>query len=202
MQLAQANFTGIRQMGLAMRQHLSAKFSFPRTIVTKSNQAVSWRVQMLPFIGEDQLYKQYNQDEPWDSESNQKVLAQMPNFFRAPGADPKSTMTSYVLPVHPKALCREVPAKFGFREQDVSDGTRNTIAIIETDTQIPWTKPEDLAIDDKQHLPALGCKELPMLRVITADGSVRAIRKNVTLEQLLPWLTPDGRDQLSSLDEE
>ena len=149
-------------------------------------------MQLLPYLGEKSLYEKYKQDEPWDSEANLKVLEQMPNMYRAPGSDPKSTNTCYVMAIHPKAICREIPSKGGLSEQNFQDGTSKTIAILETATEIPWTKPDDLVIDDAQPLPELGFKSQPLARVIMASGEIRAIRKNVTLAELLPWLTPRG----------
>ncbi len=193
---------GIRWVSEAMREHVRAKRTYPATTLSKEGQPVSWRVQLLPFLGEQSLYEKYNQDEPWDSETNLKVLAQMPNMYRAPGSDPKSNTTCYVMPVHPKSMCPEIPVKFGFSEQRFYDGTSKTIAILETATEIPWTKPDDLLIDDAQPLPELGFKSQPLARVIMASGDIRAIRKNVTLAELLPWLTPRGGDQLVPLEVE
>lgn len=183
---------GIRWVSEALREHVRAKRTYPATTLSKEGQPVSWRVQLLPFLGEKSLYEKYKQDEPWDSEANLKLLEQMPNMYRAPGSDPKSNTTCYVMAIHPKAICREIPSKGGLSEQSFHDGTSKTIAILETATEIPWTKPDDLVIDDAQPLPELGFKSQPMARVIMASGDIRAIRKNVTLAELLPWLTPRG----------
>ena len=45
---------------------------------------LSWRVQILPFIEEDCLYKEFHQDEPWDSPHNVKLLPRMPKIFIDP----------------------------------------------------------------------------------------------------------------------
>jgi len=192
------NLTGIRAVSQAMRRYLQAYRVFPATVVSKEGHPVSWRVQLLPYLGEDKLFKQYNQSEPWDSEANQKVLAQMPAVYRAPGADPKSTMTSYSLPITKGGMHPEAVMKRGVSEQNFNDGTLYTIAIIETETQIPWTKPDDLVIDKTAPLPALGFKDQPTLRVIMASGDIRIIRKNVNSEQLYPWLTPRGGEPRTS----
>src|SRR5262249_19374530 len=38
----------------------------------------SWRVHLLPFLGEDKLYKEFRLNEPWDSDHNKKLLSRMP----------------------------------------------------------------------------------------------------------------------------
>ena len=48
---------------------------------------VSWRVLILPYIEEDELFKQYRFDEPWDGPNNIQLLQRMPRTFRHPKAD-------------------------------------------------------------------------------------------------------------------
>ena len=55
----------------------------------------SWRVELLPLLGCQELYEQYQLDEPWDSEHNQSLLAKMPDVYRSPLDHPTSTNTSY-----------------------------------------------------------------------------------------------------------
>ena len=42
--------------------------------------------RMLPYLGEDALYKEFKLDEPWDSEHNRKLLARMPAVFKIDGS--------------------------------------------------------------------------------------------------------------------
>src|SRR5437879_3096759 len=39
---------------------------------------LSWRVSLLPYIEEQELYKQFKLDEPWDSPHNIRLLPHMP----------------------------------------------------------------------------------------------------------------------------
>ena len=58
-----------------------------KTFTDKDGKTLlSWRVDILPFIEQDTLYKEFHLDEPWDSEHNKKLLAKMPKVFRAPGS--------------------------------------------------------------------------------------------------------------------
>ncbi|MCA9060907.1 MAG: DUF1559 domain-containing protein, partial [Planctomycetaceae bacterium] len=42
---------------------------------------LSWRVHLLPFMGQEQLYRQFRADEPWDSEHNLRMLEKMPTVY-------------------------------------------------------------------------------------------------------------------------
>src|SRR5262249_39482337 len=55
---------------------------------TTGRPLLSWRVALLPHIGQESLYKQFNLDEPWDGPNNKKLLEKMPKVYAPPGADP------------------------------------------------------------------------------------------------------------------
>src|SRR5262249_33673006 len=58
----------------------------PAAIFRKDGKALlSWRVAILPYIEQDELYKQFKLDEPWDSPHNKKLLDKMPELYAAPG---------------------------------------------------------------------------------------------------------------------
>ena len=46
---------------------------------------LSWRVLLLPFLGEDRLFREFELGEPWDSEHNKKLVEKMPKVFHSPG---------------------------------------------------------------------------------------------------------------------
>ncbi len=71
--------------------------------------------------------------------------------------------------------------------------------LVETNAQIPWTKPEDLAWD--QWKPdQLGRPEMPTYNISMFDGAVRSVNKNVSKESVHKWMTPNGRESNTSLD--
>ena len=39
---------------------------------------------ILPYIEQDALYKEFHQDEPWDSEHNKKLIDKMPVTYAVP----------------------------------------------------------------------------------------------------------------------
>ena len=82
--------------------------------------------------------------------------------------------------------------KTGTRMTDVTDGTSNTILIVQTTTDpVPWTKPADLNIANDQPLPT-GLQGKGF-NAAFADGSVRYIDRARINEQTLRWYL-DPRD--------
>src|SRR5262249_28782235 len=56
----------------------------------------SWRVAILPYIEEQELYDQFNLEEAWDSPHNLALLGRMPNIFAARSDVPKEPGMTYV----------------------------------------------------------------------------------------------------------
>ncbi len=53
----------------------------------------SWRVHLLPYLGEKKLYAKIRLDEPWDSEHNRQFHAQTPAAYRRAGTKLDKTAT-------------------------------------------------------------------------------------------------------------
>ena len=170
----------------------------------------SWRVAILPYLEQEPLYRQYHFDEPWDSEANKGVLAQMPLFFRNNVDDPKSTNSSYFVLTSEKLL-EETPApgegasapeggfqtafsaKNGMPFTQILDGTSNTLAMVEAKRDIPWTKPEDILFDPAKDPPKLGGYFKEGFNAALCDGSVRFIDQRIDSKVLKLLITPqDG----------
>lgn len=56
----------------------------------------SWRVLILPYLGEEELYSKFALNEPWDSETNAPLQNEAPNVYRRPGGyDDESSATYF-----------------------------------------------------------------------------------------------------------
>src|SRR5947207_1926384 len=78
-----ASKKNLEQIVLAVHNHASANVDrLPGDIRSKDGKPLlSWRVAILPFIDEDDLYKQFKLDEPWDSENNKKLIEKLPKTY-------------------------------------------------------------------------------------------------------------------------
>jgi hypothetical protein len=75
----------IKQIMLAMHNYHSANNSFPRDITDKDGKPLlSWRVAILPYIEQAELYNKFKLDEPWDSPHKKELLKEMPTSFNCP----------------------------------------------------------------------------------------------------------------------
>ncbi len=115
----------------------------------------SWRVLILPYISQDELYREFHLDEPWDSEHNIKLLERMPVTYAAPGSK-KSRIPAYHTVCHVfvgPGTAFDGPN--GIEMGDFPDGTSNTLLIVEAGDPVPWTKPEEIAFTPDAELTCL-----------------------------------------------
>jgi hypothetical protein len=126
-------------------------------------------------------------DEPWDSEHNQKLIDQMPMFYRNPSARPSSSHASYLLPTGPGSIFEGTE---GTAMRSITDGLANTILAVEVNDEaaVPWTKPEDLKYDPETPLTGLGAAHPGGFLAAFADGSVRFVSQEIDLKLFLALL--------------
>ena len=110
---------------------------------------MSWRVAILKYLDEE-LYNQYNLDEPWDSENNKKLLEELPSFYRHPGQEKGISNTCYVTLVGDNTATGDGRSPVSL-SRDFSDSPQQTILVAEGFTHIPWTNLETFSSTTKQH---------------------------------------------------
>jgi hypothetical protein len=171
------NQNNLRQLLLAMHNYHSTFNRLPPAAIydKRGKPLLSWRVQILPFIEQDALYKEFHLDEPWDSDHNKKLLDKMPRTFMAEG-QAKTNRTHYQVFVG-KGTCFE--GKKGIQFSDITDGLSNTFLIVEAGNAVPWTKPEDLPYDTDKPLPKLGGGAPGGFLAGYADGSVHFLKQDI-----------------------
>jgi RNA polymerase sigma factor (sigma-70 family) len=150
---------------------------------------LSWRVEILPFLGEQELYKLFKRDEPWDSEHNKKLLARMPAVYAPPGAK-DGDRTYYQAIVGAEAAWE--PRQAMRFPASIPDGTSNTLLVVEAATPVPWTKPEDLAYVPDQALPKFGGLFGGDFHALFADGAVHFISAKADETNLRAAITRAG----------
>jgi hypothetical protein len=168
----------LKQLALAMHNYESTYGRFPPAVVTSRDgkPLYSWRVAILPFIEEEKLWRDFKMDEPWDSENNKPLLARMPKTFAAPGVTEQDpSMTHYQVLVGGGALFEPNRA---VRFPDITDGTSNTIMIVEAREAVPWSKPVDLTYNPQAPLLKFGGLFKGGFNVAAADGAVHFIPDN------------------------
>jgi hypothetical protein len=167
----------LKQIVLALHNYHDVHHRFPGNLTDNQGQPVlSWRVAILPYLDEKGLYDRFRLDEPWDGPTNKKLLAEMPQVFRAPGQPAGADETHYQGFAGPGTMFEP---GVRVRTLDVTDGTSNTLFVTEAEKAVPWAKPEDLPYDPKKPLPKLGGITPDGIHAGFVDGAAHTLRYDV-----------------------
>jgi len=151
----------------------------------------SWRVLILPWLEQKELHDQYRFDEPWDGPNNSRLANKMPAVFAFHDKTDHGGITNYLRVVGPGTAS---PGATTISNADVSDGTDNTLLIVENlGAGVNWLEPRDLpfgsmsfAINDSQGISSwyanpAGVTVAGMLHKFRVDADVEAVKSLLTI---------------------
>ena len=135
---------------------------------------LSWRVAVLPAIGEEELYKKFKLDEPWDSPNNIELLKQIPPIFEDP--DNPSEKTRIQVIAGPNSF-------FNFSPLIPNEKIFGKVVLVETGPEraVPWTAPQDVVFDPAQadtFMQSLGTLSDEGLPCVMFSGQIRWLPAN------------------------
>lgn len=176
----------IKQLTLALHNYHDAHLALPPlyTVDANGKPLHSWRVLILPFIEEQKLYDQIKLDEPWDSKHNSQFHDKVLSVFSCPSnKNVKKGENCCYSVIAGEAF---IPAKQekeikGNSFSAISDGTSNTIAIVEVAEPFCWMDPtkdvtlEELQVGINKPDGRVGGSHPMIANFGFMDGSVRAI---------------------------
>jgi hypothetical protein len=201
-------------IALALHNYHDVYKAFPPAYVSDASgkPAHSWRVLVLPFLGQEPLYKRYAFDEPWDGPTNRALLTSSPIFYQCPSRLDRSpnaaAYTDYFAVIGPSAAWSGSTSR---KLSDFKDLTSWTVLLVELAGQkIAWTEPRDFTIDEVLKLVesrdeavegghrsegAFGDAPSYVRHIALVDGSVRCVSSRLSPEVWSHLLTiDDGAD--------
>ena len=192
---AEQSRKNVKEITTALIDHCAANDEFPtRFLTTKDGKpGLSWRVAILPDLGEDVLYHKFHLDEAWDSPHNRPLVEKMPAVYHSPMTKAEPGFTHYMTVVGPAAvLADDKPIKM----KEITDGTSNTLLIVEANDAVEWTKPVDY-VPPKDD-PAAGLGKLhpkDYFLAGLADSSVDFVPATLDPKSLRAMFTRNGGDK-------
>ena len=180
----------LRKLGEALLAHTKRTGALPATIQGGQGQPLlSWRVVLLPDLGYGELYRQFRLSEPWDSQHNSQLLAQIPPELQSP--ERFDGKTNYL------GLAGSGQAFGGARgaaPAAMEDGAENTVVVVEVDDDraVDWTAPSDFQPAAGAPRAGLGQLRADGVFALLGDGRVVRLGPEIPEHQLLALFSPDG----------
>jgi hypothetical protein len=188
------NSGNLRQIGIAFHDFHDNQKVWPRHAIYSPDgktPLLSWRVTILPYLGEKALFDQFKLGEPWDSPHNKKLIAKMPQVY-APVLAGKADegKTHYQVFTGPNTLFDGLKK---LRITDIRDGTSNTLLVMEAKNTVIWTAPHDLTLPrGAGRLPPIAGQLKDGIAALFCDGSVHLLRPDPPADVLRAVITPSG----------
>lgn len=187
----------MRHIARALEAYAEANKAFPAyaNFSDDGKPLLSWRVHILPYLGEHALYEQFHLDEPWDSEHNKNLVAKIPSVFLEPNSElPRNDGRTNYLGVKGKRYLFN-GTDTGVTYSEIRDGTANTIMLLQVndDRATVWTKPDDWEFDPEKPLAGLVPNLHPNVFLVAyIYPHAKRIKNDIDLEIFKRILTISG----------
>ena len=204
----------MKQIVLAFQNYHDVYGSFPPTytIDEDGKPLHSWRVLILPYIEQTELYEKIRLDEPWDSEHNRQFHAIAPPDFRCPSSPraPKDFQCPTCHQEHVSVLSGsfysvidgDKSAFFGSQSKTSTEEERKeTIFLVERRTPVNWMAPS------REITFEMACKGVNVdatgisschpegANVAFGDGRIQFISNTIDVKALRKMLTLDEKSE-------
>jgi type II secretory pathway pseudopilin PulG len=189
----------VRQIAEALLRYHQDHGEFPPayTVDAKGKPLHSWRVLILPYLGEQNLYSQIRLNEPWDSPYNQRFHSQMPAVFQEVNATPGNN--TCCVAIEGKGFVFDGTKKTKLDE--IKDGASDTILVLEiSGSDIPWMEPKDFTMADVDFTPGsnvggfVGSQHSKGAYVGLGDGSSKLVSDQMDASEFKTRLTISGNE--------
>ncbi len=191
----------LKLIGIAMHNFHDAFNALPQHsgMSNRPNGNLSWRVSLLPFLGYDSLYQQFDLGASWDAPQNLKLISRMPEEFLTDGVDEVGKTSIHVLGGEGTPFGEKSPIRF----TEITDDRHQTIMAVQAgpDKAQFWTKPGPLEFHREDPVGSLGnfgeiCVGVAM------DGGPLVLGANIEPKILNAFAGHQDGIQLSENDQE
>lgn len=145
--------SNLRQLAMALVMYASEKGTYPPAYIADENGKPmhSWRVLILPYIGQQDLYDAYDFSEPWNGPNNRQLHDEVVELYQFQNryASDEERATAYVAIVGAETMWPgEVPVELTNRP---FESLGRTIQLVEVENSgIHWMEPRDLRMETLQ----------------------------------------------------
>lgn len=190
------SFKNLQKISDALFAYLGEKGRFPLSYRTAPGgiPSLSWRVELLPYLGYEELYNRFDFGRAWNMQPNKDLLQYIPDEFVSP--ERFDTKTNYLLPAAEPFIFGENRAISPSR---IDDGPENTILLLEVNNEhaVNWTEPKDFQPKSVMTMGAyFGNVRVDGTFALWANGFPTLLEKSLTDKQLFEAMSYKQNDAL------
>ncbi len=188
------NSDQLKIIGQALQSYLKHYGSYPPAALLNAwgQRTVSWRVLILPYLGEKALYDRFDLSKPWDDSVNVCLLREMPAVYRKSGAQEHATETGFAGVEGVNSLFQNASAELncGRPLSGITQTEKIAAGPVGEAVHLPWTAPGDVDIAKVTQLGSPdgfsgeGNAFTPLLFL---DGTVHLVPDNVGAGPMNMW---------------
>lgn len=213
-----AGFKNMMHIGMALHNYHEIFGRFPPAILygTDGTTPYSWRVELLPVLNLDIFRNQiranmsrddyaslimecgYDVNAPWDSDINAKILNRMPKVYRHP-SEPETCNEAacYAITGTGTTFETEHVSVIFTKDYKLNDWVSSTLALVESRSREPWTKPVDILYSKDATVPRFGGFTDGGALGVTCDGAVHFLDDSIRPDDLRALMTRTLEDTFS-----
>ncbi len=207
-----ASSQNLRKISLALNAYAADNGTYPPRILRDDSGAVlhSWRVLLLPYLGEDDIYSQFDLRLPWSAPVNRRAADRIPSCYLRSSTTQRGLpdVASYYM-VYGQGTLQ--PSSGPLAMEEIVDNPSQTILITEGIPLVPsglWTEPIDLDIAPMRgrlktaanvvsgYSVEIGGLGDGGVLVATVDGRTHLLTEEINSDSVIGLLTAVGREPL------
>ncbi len=197
-----ACMTNLQRIAKALNAYAADHGTYPTPVVTdaKGTPLYSWRVLLLPYLGENSLHANFKLNEPWNSPANSMLIAQCPDVYTSPASSAKGSFSNYVLITGAGTI---FPPTGPLKPAQINDGLDRTLLVVETNNSTnDWSTPFDIDISKMNSRigatgpNSIGGTHAEGAAAVFADGEPAWLSIDLPAAIVDSSITPNGNESI------
>lgn len=202
-----ASIKNLENIAAALNSYAADYGTYPPATLrdTAGRPLHSWRVLILPYLGEQETFDQFDLSKPWDHETNLQASYMMPSVYAHPNdANSMGGQSGYYLMTGPGTL---FPATGPLSPDKMDDKSSQTILVIAGVPSLStslggWAEPVDLNSNMMQGVVngtvgvEPGGKMKSGVTMATVDGRGHFLANGLSPTTFNALVTPNGNERL------
>lgn len=203
-----ASIRNLEKVAAALNSYAADQGTYPPpfTVDSQNRKLHSWRVLLLPYLGEEDLYNEFDLNLAWDHPVNQTIATyQMPSVYQHPSGMTagRFNQCAYYYVVGNETL---FPSRGPLGPDDILDDPAQTILVTEGSPKMntmSWIEPVELDFSQMQGRigNAMGSEAGGWIdggvAFVTADGRGHFLADTTEPATFRALITPRGGERLS-----